>query len=126
VRVEGKLRNNEGEFVASGLCEVDRERNEVTMWPSFEMHMLQRQRGPLSLELDNGTTLQISDRHLTFKLRGPSEQRVSVYRLRILQRVPEHLSAGYSAPEAMDAVAETADEATPEMASGDEARIDWR
>ena len=93
MRMEGKLLNNEGEFVASGPCEVDRDRNEVTMWPSWEMHMLERQRGALKLELEDGTTLDISDRHLTFKLRGPSERRVSVYRLRILERVPEHLAA---------------------------------
>jgi hypothetical protein len=124
VRVEGKLLNGEGEFIASGPCEVDRDRNEVTMWPSWELHMLERERGALKLELDNGTTLDISDRHLTFKLRGPSEQRVSVYRLRILERVPEHLAAGYVAPEAQ-AEPENA-ETLPEMASGDAARIDRR
>jgi hypothetical protein len=126
VRVEGKLLNSEGEFVASGQCEVDRDRNEVTMWPSFEMHMLQRERGALKLELENGTVLDISDRHLTFKLRGPSEERVSVYRLRILERVPEHLSAGYVAPEAVITSAAPETEHTTEMASGDAARIDQR
>jgi hypothetical protein len=124
--MEGKLLNNEGEFVASGPCEVDRDRNEVTMWPSWEMHMLERQRGALKLELEDGTTLDISDRHLTFKLRGPSERRVSVYRLRILERVPEHLAAGYVEPQSAsdDGAAEATDDI--EMASGDAARIDQR
>ena len=127
MRVEGKLLNNEGEFVASGQCEVDGDRNEVTMWPSFEMHMLQRERGALKLELENGTVLDISDRHLTFKLRGPAEERVSVYRLRILERVPDHLSAGYVAPQAAAPdVVEAQKQSTPEMASGDAARIDQR
>ena len=84
MRMEGKLTNAEGEFIASGPCEVNRDRGEVTMWPSWELHMLERERGELSLELEDGTTLAISDKHLTFKLRGTTEQRISVYRLRIL------------------------------------------
>jgi hypothetical protein len=98
VRIEGKLLNTEGEFLASGPCEVDRERAEVTMWPSWEMHMLERERGALRLELDDGTRLEISDRHLTFKLTGSTEQRISVYRLRIVEHVPDHLAAGYAEP----------------------------
>ena len=65
------------------------------MWPSWEMHMLEREHGPLTLTLDDGRLLHISDRHLTFKLQGPTEQRISVYRLRIVEQVPEHLAAGY-------------------------------
>jgi len=95
VRVEGKLLNAEGEFIASGPCEINRDRGEVTMWPSWEVHMLERQHGPLVLELDSGRRIDISDHHLTFKLAGPTEQRISVYRLRMLNPVPEHLAAGY-------------------------------
>ncbi len=102
MRTEGKLTNAEGEFIASGPCEINRDRGEVTMWPSWELHMLERERGELSLELEDGTRFEISDKHLTFKLRGPVEQRISVYRLRIIERVPEHLAAGYSAPVADD------------------------
>ena len=98
MRMEGKLTNAEGEFIASGPCEINRDRGEVTMWPSWEMHMLERERGPLVLELEDGTKLGISDKHLTFKLRGGAEQRISVYRLRMLERVPEHMAAGYAAP----------------------------
>ena len=99
MRMEGKLTNAEGEFIASGPCEVHRDRGEVTMWPSWELHMLERERGELTLELEDGGKLAISDKHLTFKLRGTSEQRISVYRLRIIEReaVPEHLAAGYTA-----------------------------
>jgi len=98
VRIEGKLTNRDGEFVASGPCELNAQRGEITMWPSWEMHMLERERGELSLELTDGTTYAISDRHLTFKLRGDGEQRITVYRLRIIDRVPPHLAAGYSEP----------------------------
>lgn len=100
MRIEGKLTNAGGEFIANGPCEVNRERGEVTMWPSWEMHMLERERGELLLDLADGTLLAISDKHLTFKLQGSTEQRVSVYRLRILERVPEHLAAGYTEPAA--------------------------
>jgi hypothetical protein len=98
VRIEGKLTNTAGEFIASGPCEVDLDRAEVTMWPSWEMHMLERERGELGLDLADGTRMRISDRHLTFKLAGPQEQRVTVYRLRILERVPDHMTQGYLEP----------------------------
>jgi hypothetical protein len=102
VRLEGKLINSAGEFIASGPCEINRERAEVTMWPSFEMHMLARERGALTLDLEDGRTLHISDRHLTFKLKTEAEQRMSVYRLRILERVPDHMQTGYAEPEPAD------------------------
>jgi len=111
VRTEGKLTNSDGEFIASGPCDINAERGEVTMWPAWEMHMLERQRGELALELADGRRYRISDRHLTFKLQGPTEQRISVYRLRILEQVPQHLAAGYS-----EQAHATAD-ATPEPAA---------
>ena len=104
--------NDQGELIASGMCEVDRERAEVTMWPSWELHMLERERGALQLALEDGPTLTISDKHLTMKLRGDDKQRISVYRLRILDRVPEHLRSGYVEP---------ADEALMELVRKDEA-----
>ncbi|MHB8376716.1 MAG: hypothetical protein ACYDEB_07140 [Dehalococcoidia bacterium] len=106
MRVEGKLLNTEGEFIASGPCELDSERGDVTMWPSWEMHMLERERGPLVLELEDGRRLDISDKHLTFKLTGTTEQRISVYRLRIVAGVPEHLTAGYVEPQPVEEAAQ--------------------
>jgi hypothetical protein len=102
VRLEGKLINSEGELIASGQCQLNPERAEVTMWPSWELHMLARERGALTLELEDGRTLHISDRHLTFRMKTESEPRMAVYRLRVLERVPEHLQAGYSEPEPVD------------------------
>jgi hypothetical protein len=98
MRVDGKLTNLSGEFVASGQCEVHEDRGEVTMWPSWEMHMLERERGALVLELGDGRRIELSDRHLTFKLAGAEDQRMTVYRLRIAERVPEHLRARYVEP----------------------------
>jgi len=121
VRTEGKLTNAGGEFIASGPCEVNHERGEVTMWPSWEMHMLERERGELMLTLDDGTRLGISDKHLTFKLQGPTEQRISVYRLRVLERVPEHLAAGYGAPAAADDAGAAVPAETTEVARAERA-----
>lgn len=95
MRMEGKLTNLEGEFIASGPCEVNLDKSEVTMWPSWEVTMLERQRGELLLTLADNSEWRISDKHLTFKLQGPTEQRITVYRLRMLPTVPEHLAAGY-------------------------------
>jgi hypothetical protein len=112
MKIDGKLTNLNGEFVASGQCEVHEDRGEVTMWPSWEMHMLERERGGLVLELADGTHIDISDRHLTFKLAGADDQRMTVYRLRIAERVPEHLRARYVEPgaEAADVDESTDDE----------------
>jgi hypothetical protein len=98
VRIEGKLTNEAGEFIANGPCEVDLEQHQVTMWPSWELHMLERERGELALELADSRRLRISDKHLTFKLQGATQQRITVYRLRVLESVPQHLAAGYSEP----------------------------
>ena len=100
MRLDGKLTNLSGEFIASGQCEVHEDRGEITMWPSWEMHMLERERGALVLELGDGTRIDISDRHLTFKLAGADDQRMTVYRLRIAEQVPEHLRARYVEPAA--------------------------
>jgi hypothetical protein len=124
--MEGKLTNVDGEFIASGPCEVSLDKGEVTMWPSWEVHMLERQRGELALDLGDGRRLRISDRHLTFKLQGAIEQRISVYRLRILPEVPEHLAAGYAEPAPAGAeVTEVPDSANAPTA-GTDARPDLR
>ncbi|MDP9236385.1 MAG: hypothetical protein M3P30_03135 [Chloroflexota bacterium] len=130
MRKEGKLTNAEGEFIASGPCEVNSDRGEVTMWPSWEMHMLERERGELVLELDDLGRFVISDKHLTFKLQGPAEQRISVYRLRIIEQVPEHLSASFAAPALPEAPQQDIDEEPgadlePEPQRHERAPIEW-
>ena len=106
MRLEGKLTNREGEFIASGPCEINHDRAEVTMWPSWELHMLEREHGPLTLTLADGRALPVSEQHLTLKLRGQGDEHVTVYRLRLLERVPEHLTAAYVPPEEEARIAE--------------------
>ena len=64
MRMEGKLTNLEGEFIASGPCEVNLDKSEVTMWPSWEVTMLERQRGELLLTLGDNSEWRIDKRHL--------------------------------------------------------------
>ena len=94
------------------------------MWPSWELHMLERERGELPLELADGSRERISDKHLTFKLQGPTEQRMSVYRLRILPSVPEHLAAGYEEPAAAGAAEAPSASAVEDAARGPARRED--
>lgn len=81
--------------------------------------MLERERGRLLLTTADGQTFDIHERHLTFKLQGPSEQRISVYRLRIVERVPEHLGTGYVEPQALP-------EATDDAVPADAQHVDLR
>jgi hypothetical protein len=60
--------------------------------------MLEREHGPLTLTLEGGPALHISDKHLTFKLRGEGKERMSVYRLRILDQVPTHMRSDFREP----------------------------
>lgn len=88
MKQQAKLLNAEGELIAEGPCELDGERQEVTMWPERELSALARHRAPLILELDSGATLGISEKHMVFKLGRPGDGRTSIYRLRLLEQQP--------------------------------------
>ena len=96
MRMEGKLTNAEGEFIASGLCEVNLDKAEVTMWPSFEAHMLERERGELSLELGDGR--QHADQRQAPDLQAAGRDGAAHVGVPAAhpRSVPEHLAAGYS------------------------------
>jgi hypothetical protein len=88
VRQHGKLRNAVGELIAEGPCELDSERQEVTMWPERELSVLDRYRGALSLELETGTILELSEKRMIFKMGMPGNGRTSMYRLNLLEKQP--------------------------------------
>ncbi len=85
MRLQGRLLNQDGELVAEGLLELNAARMEITMWPDRERHLLSRQRGELTLELDDGRRLRLSDRHMTFRVATGSNPYQVIYRLRVLQ-----------------------------------------
>lgn len=88
MKQQGKLRNAEGELIAEGPCELDAQRHQVTMWPERELSALARHRGALTLEFENGLILEVSDRHMIFKLGRPGDGRTSIYRLPLLEQQP--------------------------------------
>ena len=88
MRQHGKLRNAAGELIAEGPCELNSERQEVTMWPERELSVLDRHRGTLSLELESGTILELSDKRMIFKMGMPGDGRTSIYRLGLLKEQP--------------------------------------
>jgi hypothetical protein len=82
----GKITNEHGEVVAEGACEVDDERGAVTLRPLFDMPLLERQRGPMRLTLDDGAELLLTDRVIHFRVNLPGERPGSVYRLFIARQ----------------------------------------
>jgi len=73
--------NSEGEMVATGACEINEERQEVTLRPFLDTGMIEKETGPLFLEMDDGTTLELSSRFMRFRLYGTDGERQSLYRL---------------------------------------------
>ncbi|HXH22751.1 MAG TPA: hypothetical protein VNN10_12045 [Dehalococcoidia bacterium] len=82
----GKITNEHGEVVAEGTCEVDDERGSVTLRPILDMPLLERQRGPMRLTLDDGAELLLTDRVIHFRVNLPGQRPGSVYRLFIARQ----------------------------------------
>jgi hypothetical protein len=82
----GKITNEHGEVVAEGTCEVDDERGSVTLRPLFDMPLLERQRGPMRLVLDDGAELLLTDLVIHFRVNLPGQRPGSVYRLFIARQ----------------------------------------
>jgi hypothetical protein len=77
----GKLFNEGGELVGEGACQVDDERGSVTLRPSYDMPLLERQHGLLRLTLEDGSELTLSDRVIRFRMNLPGAPPGAVYRL---------------------------------------------
>lgn len=93
----GKLYNDDGELIAEGLCELspsDEGSLYVTMWPTAEPALFDRQRGLLTLHLEDGAAFWISDRRLRLNLSPPGGVNTSVYRMRVLE-APAPQEAAY-------------------------------
>ncbi len=87
---QGRVLNSDREVVATGSCEVNEERLEVTLRPFTDTGLLDKETGPLILELDDGRTLELDKKYMKFRLYGPDGERQSVYRLRYLARQEVH------------------------------------
>lgn len=91
MRQQGKLYNRDGETIAEGLCELNDEGSHVSMWPTLEKGLFERERGPMTLELEGGTTLLISERRLRLRISPPNGQHTSIYRMQV-ERLPADLA----------------------------------
>jgi hypothetical protein len=88
VRQQGKLYNRDGEIIAEGLCQLNEEGSQVSMWPTLEKGLFDRERGVMTLELEGGTALLISERRLRLRISPPYGPRTAVYRMQV-ERQPE-------------------------------------
>lgn len=90
MRRQGTLYNGEGEVIAEGLCEVDEEHWQVSMWPTMERGFFERERGLMTLTLEGGTALRISERRLKLRISPHQGPRTFIYRMHV-ERLPAAL-----------------------------------
>ncbi len=97
--MHARLFNAIGELIAEGPCWVDEETGRATLEPEHEPGFIQKERGELSLELDSGRSLAVSDRPIIFKLgASPNGDTMNghrrLYRLRLREHAQEATVAG--------------------------------
>lgn len=91
--VFARLMNGDGELIAEGPCYVDEEAGQATLEPQRVPGVLQKERGPLALELDTGRSFKVSDRPMIIRYRAPGGEpgengRRRIFRLRVLPHGP--------------------------------------
>jgi hypothetical protein len=83
LRRQGKLYNGDGEIIAEGLCELHENGLRVSMWPTLEKGLFERERGVMTLELEGGTALHISERRLRLRISPSQGPRTAIYRMHV-------------------------------------------
>lgn len=97
--LHARLLNATGELIAEGPCWLNDLSTEATLEPERAPGVLQKERGELTLELENGRSFRVSDRPIIFRLRPPTEVPGhdavrTMYRLRLLNDAQEATAAG--------------------------------
>ncbi len=85
--LHARLFNSGGELIAEGPCWLDEAAGRATLEPEREPGVIQKERGELSLELDSGRTVAVSDSPLVFRLEAGADGvsgRRSLYRLSLI------------------------------------------
>ena len=77
----GRLLNEDHEVLATGVFEINIDRQEVTFRPIVDCSLLDRETGPLLMELDDGRTLELAARYLRFRLYSVNGERQTIYRI---------------------------------------------
>jgi hypothetical protein len=78
----GRVLNGGGEVLATGAFEINTERQEIMFRPVVDCSLLDKETGPLIMELDDGRMLDLAAKYIRFRLHGPDGERQSIYRLR--------------------------------------------
>ena len=78
----GRVLNGGGEVLATGTFQINKERQEITFRPVVDSSLLDRETGPLIMELDDGRMLDVEPKYVRFRLHGADGERESIYRLR--------------------------------------------
>ena len=90
-----RLLNADGELIAEGACSIDESTGQATLEPERAPGMVQKERGPLVLELDSGQSFRITDRPLVMRVRPDVGARPrEVLRLRLNNYAQEANAAG--------------------------------
>jgi hypothetical protein len=104
LRQQCKLYNREGEIIAEGLCELSEEGSQVSMWPALEKGLFERESGVMTLELEGGSALRISERRLRLRINPTHGPRTFIYRMQVehlpveeASRAPDEEPAGVPA-----------------------------
>ncbi len=111
--LHARLLNEEGELIAEGSCWLDEAAGLATLEPEREPGVIQKERGALSLTLESGRTLRVSDKPIIFRVRPPTQaggphHRRTLYRLRLVDS-----TESAEATHAQEATAAGAGEGTP-------------
>ena len=80
--LRAQLWNAEGELIAEGPCWLDEPAGVATLEPEREPGVLQKERGALTLGVENGRSYAVSDRPMIMRL-GPPRRR-KMFRLRLI------------------------------------------
>ena len=93
--VFARLLNSDGELIAEGPCYLDEAAGHATLEPERSPGVLQKERGPLALELDTGRSYRVSDRPMIIHYRAPGageSGRHRVFRLRLLPYIGDTIA----------------------------------
>ncbi len=93
------LLNADRELIAAGPCLVDEEAREATLEAEREPGVIQKERGRLTLELDSGRSLLVSDKPMIVRLRQTAAGSTgyggrTLYRLRLIDDAQEAVAVG--------------------------------
>lgn len=80
--LRARLCNSDGELIAEGPCWLDEAAGKATLEPEREPGVLQKERGTLILDMEDGHRYTVSDRAMIVQMGPPNRRRM--FRLRLI------------------------------------------